>query len=162
MSREDLARYRRNEVGVIFQAFHLVPSMTVAQNVELPLRFAEVDRSERDARVHEALTRVRLAHRLDHRPSQISGGEQQRTAIARALVNRPRILLADEPTGNLDSKTGAEIMELISELNSEGVTVLMVTHERALADRYARRLCFMADGKLVGQEVAVGGTHEVQ
>jgi putative ABC transport system ATP-binding protein len=149
MSRENLARYRRNDVGVVFQAFHLVPSMSVAQNVELPLRFAEVPKSERDARVREALTRVGLAHRMDHRPSEISGGEQQRTAIARALVNRPKLLLADEPTGNLDSKTGAEIMHLLTQLNQEGMTVIMVTHERALAERYAGRMVFMSDGSLV-------------
>jgi putative ABC transport system ATP-binding protein len=162
LSREELARYRRHDVGVVFQAFHLVPSMTVAQNVELPLRFAEVPKADRDARVRGALLRVGLAHRMDHRPSEISGGEQQRTAIARALVNRPKILLADEPTGNLDSKTGAEIMALISGLNREGVTVLMVTHERILADRYAQRMVFMADGKVIGEEVAVGDAHEIQ
>ncbi|GAC1654844.1 MAG: ABC transporter ATP-binding protein [Acidobacteriaceae bacterium] len=154
MSREELARYRRNDVGVVFQAFHLVPSMTVAQNVELPLRFAEVPKSERDARVREALDRVGLGHRTNHRPSEISGGEQQRTAIARALVNRPRLLLADEPTGNLDSKTGAEIMQLLTQLNREGMTVIMVTHERVLAERYARRMVFMSDGKLVEAPVA--------
>jgi putative ABC transport system ATP-binding protein len=153
LSREELAKYRRNDVGVIFQAFHLVPTMTVAQNVELPLRFAEVERGERDARVREALTRVGLAHRMGHTPSEISGGEQQRTAIARALVNRPRLLLADEPTGNLDSKTGAEIMLLLAQLNQEGMTIIMVTHERALAERYTQRMVFMSDGKLVGEEV---------
>ena len=154
MSREELARYRRNDVGVVFQAFHLVPSMTVAQNVELPLRFAETPKGAREQKVREALRRVGLGHRMGHRPSEISGGEQQRTAIARALVNGPRLLLADEPTGNLDSRTGAEIMNLLTELNSEGMTVVMVTHERVLAERYAQRMIFMSDGKLAEAPVA--------
>lgn len=153
MSREELAKYRRNEVGVVFQAFHLVPSMTVEQNIELPMRFAEVERRERDARVGEALARVGLTQRRGHTPSEISGGEQQRTALARALVNRPNLLLADEPTGNLDSKTGAEIMGLLTQLNEGlGMTIVMVTHERALAEQYAQRMFFMSDGKLVGEE----------
>ena len=154
MSREELARYRRNDVGVVFQAFHLVPSMTVAQNVELPLRFAETPKAAREQKVQEALRRVGLGHRMGHRPSEISGGEQQRTAIARALVNGPRLLLADEPTGNLDSRTGAEIMNLLTELNREGMTVVMVTHERPLAERYAQRMVFMSDGKLAEAPVA--------
>src|SRR5436189_278069 len=108
-----------------------VPTMNLMENVELPMRFAEVERHEREDRVQEALKRVRLSARLTHRPSELSGGEQQRAALARALVNRPRLLLADEPTGNLDSKTGEEIMNLIQELNSTlGTTVVMVTHER--------------------------------
>jgi putative ABC transport system ATP-binding protein len=149
MSSEELAKYRRNTVGMIFQSFNLVPTMTLAENVELPMRFAEVDRPERAQRATELLTKVGLASRADHRPSQLSGGEQQRGAIARALVNRPTLLLADEPTGNLDSRTGHEIMDLIVELNSAlGVTIVMVTHEQALADRYSRRALHMADGKL--------------
>lgn len=154
LSREALARYRRHDVGVVFQAFHLIPTLTVAQNVELPMRFAEVERGERDARVREALSRVGLLHRVGHKPSEISGGEQQRTAVARALVNRPKLLLADEPTGNLDSKTGAGIMTLLQELNRDpGMTVVMVTHERALAEQYAERLIFMSDGRLVEEQV---------
>jgi ABC-type lipoprotein export system ATPase subunit len=156
MSSEELARYRRNTVGMIFQSFNLVPSMTLVENVELPMRFAEVDRTERAQRAMDLLTKVGLAARADHRPSQLSGGEQQRGAIARALVNRPTLLLADEPTGNLDSRTGQEIMDLIVELNSTlGVTIVMVTHEQALADRYSRRALHMADGRLanVVQEV---------
>ena len=148
-SSEQLARYRRFTVGMVFQSFNLVPTMRVDENVELPLRFAEVPRAEREARVTAALERVGLLKRRQHRPSEISGGEQQRTAIARALVNRPNILLADEPTGNLDSRTGTEIMSLISELNVSGMTVLMVTHERALADQYAHRQFHLADGKLI-------------
>ncbi|MGH9568221.1 MAG: ABC transporter ATP-binding protein, partial [Candidatus Angelobacter sp.] len=115
-------------------------------------RFAEVRRKERRARVQEALERVGLADRSSHRPSEMSGGEQQRAALARALVNRPQILLADEPTGNLDSRTGTEIMNLIMELNqSLAMTVIMVTHERALADRYANRMVFLGDGKITGE-----------
>src|SRR5881227_2121901 len=146
-----LAQYRRHTVGMVFQSFNLVPTMTLAENVELPMRFAEVDRGERRARVEEALRQVGLSGRLEHRPSEMSGGEQQRAALARALVNRPQILLADEPTGNLDSKTGTEIMELIGDLNRNmGMTVIMVTHERPLAERYAHRLIFLGDGKLLG------------
>ena len=149
MSSEQLAIYRRLTVGMVFQSFNLVSSMRVDENVELPLRFAEVPRDEREARVTTALDRVGLLKRRQHRPSEISGGEQQRTAIARALVNRPNILLADEPTGNLDSRTGTEIMSLLQELNSSGMTVLMVTHERPLANRYAHRQFHLADGKLI-------------
>src|SRR5882724_12370498 len=113
LDAEELARYRRHTVGMLFQSFNLLPRMTLEENVELPLRLAEVERSERSARVKEALERVRLAKRTGHRPSELSGGEQQRTAIARALVNRPKILFADEPTGNLDSATGEAILTLL-------------------------------------------------
>jgi putative ABC transport system ATP-binding protein len=124
--------------------------MTLLENVELPLRFAEVDRGKREEIGREALERVGLRARVNHRPSELSGGEQQRAALARALINRPKLLLADEPTGNLDSHTGTEIMEMVREFNRElGMTVVMVTHERALAERYAQRMVFLADGKLV-------------
>jgi putative ABC transport system ATP-binding protein len=150
LSREDLARHRLHTVGMVFQSFNLIPGMTVIENVELPLRFAEVDRSRRESLARAALERVGLGHRLRHRPSELSGGEQQRTSLARALINRPKLLLADEPTGNLDSHTGTEIMNLIQEFNqSLGMTIVMVTHERALAEQYAERLIFLADGKLV-------------
>lgn len=154
MSSEELARYRRNDVGMVFQAFHLIPTMKVTENVELPMRFAEVDRPERATRVRESLERVGLTKRMDHRPSELSGGEQQRVSIARALANRPSLLLADEPTGNLDSRTGEDILNLIRDVSlSLGMTVVMVTHERALAERFAQRLIFLADGKLQSQEV---------
>jgi len=154
MTSEELARYRRNDVGMVFQAFHLIPSMTITDNVELPMRFAEVDRDERAQRSRESLERVGLGKRLDHRPSQLSGGEQQRVSLARALVNRPRLLLADEPTGNLDSRTGEDILNLIRDISlSMGMTVIMVTHERLLAERFAQRFIFLADGKLVSEEV---------
>jgi len=150
MSSLELARYRRQAVGMVFQSFNLLPRMTLEENVELPLRLAEVDRSERAARVREALERVKLEKRIGHRPSELSGGEQQRTAIARALVNRPRILLADEPTGNLDSATGESILTLLREIQKNpGMTIVMVTHERTLAERFADRLAVMGDGKLV-------------
>jgi len=138
MSREELAIHRRHTVGMVFQAFNLIPSMTVLENIELPMRFAEVPPAERQAAAREAMQRVGLAARAGHRPSELSGGEQQRTSLARALVNRPRILLADEPTGNLDSRTGTGILNLISDFNASlGMTVVMVTHERHLAERYA-------------------------
>jgi putative ABC transport system ATP-binding protein len=150
LSREELAKHRLHVVGMVFQSFNLIASMTLAENVELPLRFAEVDRSQREARAREALERVGLRARMNHRPSELSGGEQQRAALARALINRPQLLLADEPTGNLDSHTGTEIMDLVREFNQQlGMTVVMVTHERALAERYAQRMIFLADGKLV-------------
>lgn len=151
---EELAQYRRNVVGMVFQSFHLISSMTITENVELPMRFAEVDRALREQRVREALERVGLSHRLEHRPSELSGGEQQRVSLARALANGPSLLLADEPTGNLDSHTGEDILGLIRDLSfSLGMTVVMVTHERALAERFAQRLIFLADGKLVSEEV---------
>jgi len=149
ITSEELARYRRHTVGMVFQSFNLVPRMTLVENVELPLRFAEVERGERRQRVEEALNRVGLKARLHHRPSELSGGEQQRGALARALVNRPSVLVADEPTGNLDSRTGEEILNFIREFNTSlKMTVIMVTHERALAERYANRTIFLADGKL--------------
>ena len=150
LSSQDLAGYRRNDVGMVFQSFHLIPAMTITENVELPMRFAEVDRDQRAQRVRESLDRVGLGKRLQHRPSELSGGEQQRVSLARALANRPSILLADEPTGNLDSRTGEDILNLIRDVSlSLGMTVVMVTHERALAERFAQRLIFLADGKLV-------------
>jgi len=158
LSPLDLARYRRNTIGMIFQSFNLLPRMTLEENVELPLRLAEVERSERAGRVNEALERVRLTHRVGHRPSELSGGEQQRVAIARALVNRPKILLADEPTGNLDSATGEAILSLLRDLQTQlGMTIVMVTHERPLAERFADRLATMGDGKLLGTSPARTG-----
>ena len=161
LSPLDLARYRRNTIGMVFQSFNLLPRMTLEENVELPLRLAEVDRSDRANRVREALERVKLTHRLGHRPVELSGGEQQRVAIARALVNRPKILLADEPTGNLDSATGETILSLLRELQTQlGMTIVMVTHERPLAERFADRLATMGDGKLLGILAATRGAAE--
>src|SRR5277367_2088138 len=150
LSREELAKYRLHTVGMVFQSFNLIPSMTLLENVELPLRFAEVDRDKREGLVIQALERVGLGARLRHRPTELSGGEQQRASLARALINQPQILLADEPTGNLDSRTGTEIMNFIREFNeSMGMTVVMVTHERLLAEKYAGRMLHLADGTLV-------------
>ena len=149
MTSLELARYRSQTVGMVFQAFNLLPRMTLEENVELPMRLAEVNRSERAVRVREALERVHLGQRLTHRPGELSGGEQQRAALARALVNRPKILLADEPTGNLDSSTSDEILHLLREINqSLKVTMVMVTHERHLAERFSDRIAVMADGRL--------------
>jgi ABC-type lipoprotein export system ATPase subunit len=150
LSREQLAKYRLHTVGMVFQSFNLISSMSLLENVELPMRFAEVDRRERSALARQSLERVGLSGRLSHRPMELSGGEQQRASLARALINRPKLLLADEPTGNLDSRTGTEIMELIHSFNqSLGMTVLMVTHEQALAERFAGRMLHLADGRLV-------------
>jgi len=155
MSPLELARYRSKAVGMVFQSFNLLPRMTLEENVELPLRLAEVDRGERGQRVAEALERVKLDQRMGHKPSEMSGGEQQRAAIARALVNRPTLLFADEPTGNLDSTTGETIMQLLKEIQGHlGMTIVMVTHERPLAEKFADRIVTMADGKLVSDGAA--------
>jgi len=160
LTREELAKYRLNVVGMVFQSFNLIPSMTLFENVELPLRFAEVERGKRHLLSQEALERVGLKARRHHRPSELSGGEQQRAALARALINQPKLLLADEPTGNLDSHTGTEIMNMLREFNEElGMTVVMVTHERALAERYADRMVFLADGKLIDDRPNHPGGH---
>ena len=154
MNPLELARYRSRTVGMVFQSFNLLPRMTLEENVELPLRLAEVDRGERGGRVREALERVRLERRLTHRPSELSGGEQQRAALARALVNRPTLLLADEPTGNLDRATGESIMVLLRKIQqSLGMTIVLVTHERPLAERFADRIASVADGKLASDGV---------
>lgn len=157
MDSQELSRHRNQTIGMVFQSFNLLPRMTVLENVELPLRLAEVPRAERPERVQRALNQVGLAARLNHRPGELSGGEQQRVAIARALVNNPRVLLADEPTGNLDSRTGEEILHLITAVNKPAdgaapMTVVMVTHERALAERYANRIITMADGRVIQEE----------
>ena len=146
-SEDELALYRRQDVGFIFQFFNLVPTLTAFQNVELPLVLAGMGKAERRRRAAELLERVGLAPRRDHRPNQLSGGEQQRVAIARALVHDPPLILADEPTGNLDSKTASEILDLVRSL--AGKTILIVTHDRALADSFARRTVELRDGKVV-------------
>src|SRR6266404_3928913 len=152
LDAEELARYRRETVGMVFQSFNLLPRMTLEENVELPLRLAEVDRNDREPRVSEALERVGLGPRRQHRPSELSGGEQQRGALARALVNRPTILFADEPTGNLDTATGDQVLLLLREIQETlGMTIIMVTHERPLAERFANRIAVLSDGRLVDQ-----------
>ncbi len=152
LDSQELARYRRDTVGMVFQSFNLLPRMTLEENVELPLRLAEVDRAERNQRVTQALEHVHLAARRRHRPSELSGGEQQRGALARALVNRPTILFADEPTGNLDTATGDQVLLLLREIQETlGMTIIMVTHERPLAERFANRIAVLSDGRLVDQ-----------
>jgi putative ABC transport system ATP-binding protein len=146
------AHIRNKEIGFIFQAFNLIGDLTVFENVELPLTYrAGVTKLERKQRVIESLERVRMAHRLRHYPSQLSGGQQQRVAVARALAGSPSVLLADEPTGNLDSKNGEAVMALLSELHSEGATVCMVTHDPRYA-AYADRNIHMFDGRVVDEE----------
>ena len=148
-SADERAELRSEQIGFVFQAFNLIPRTSALENVELPLVYGGVTRSEQRRRGLEALDRVGLAGRADHHPSQLSGGEQQRVAIARALVNRPRILLADEPTGNLDTNTSVEIMQIIAELNHEqGITVVLVTHEPEIG-AYADRVLTFRDGEIV-------------
>jgi putative ABC transport system ATP-binding protein len=156
LSPDNLARYRREAVGMVFQSFNLLPRMTLEENVELPLRLSEVERRERSSRVSEALDRVRLSARRKHRPSELSGGEQQRGALARALVNRPSILFADEPTGNLDSVNGEQILSLLREFQTTlGMTIIMVTHERPLAERFADRIAVLSDGRLLSDSPTI-------
>jgi putative ABC transport system ATP-binding protein len=146
------ARIRNKEIGFIFQAFNLIGDLTVFENVELPLTYRDgVSKAERRDRVQAALERVGMAHRLKHYPSQLSGGQQQRVAVARALVGQPSILLADEPTGNLDSKNGEAVMSLLDELHRAGSTICMVTHDPRYAD-FAQRKIFMFDGRVVDEE----------
>jgi putative ABC transport system ATP-binding protein len=155
MDREALARYRRFDVGVIFQSFNLVAARTALENVELPLLFAGVDKRDRRRRAAELLDRVGLAQRAAHRPPELSGGEQQRVAVARALANGPRLLLADEPTGNLDSRTSREIIGLLAGLNREqGLTVVLVSHEENLVREYAHEIVRLRDGRVVASEEA--------
>jgi len=144
-SDDELARVRNREIGFVFQTFNLLPRATALHNVELPLVYAGVPAAERRRRATEALERVQLGERVTHRPNELSGGQRQRVAIARALVNNPSILLADEPTGNLDSQTSEEIMKVFEELASQGQTVIMVTHEQDIA-AHARRVIVLRDG----------------
>lgn len=151
MNEKQLARVRNTEIGFVFQTFNLLPRMTALANVEVPLIYAGVKRRERDERAREALETVGLADRMLHRPSEMSGGQRQRVAIARALVTNPSILLADEPTGNLDSTTGREIMALFDRLHAGGNTLIVVTHESHVA-RHARRAIHLSDGNIVKDE----------
>jgi putative ABC transport system ATP-binding protein len=146
-SEQRLDEWRRGRVGFIFQSFNLIEHLTVRENVALALEYGDLSASERRERVAHMLEKLGVAHRASHHPSQLSGGQQQRVAIARALVSRPRVLLADEPTGNLDSAHGAEVMQLLQEINEEGTTIVMVTHSASHAAR-ARRAVSMLDGSL--------------
>jgi putative ABC transport system ATP-binding protein len=146
----DRCRIRNREIGFIFQAFNLIGDLTVYENVELPLTFRSMGSAERKKRVQEALDRVGMAHRMKHYPAQLSGGQQQRVAVARALVGSPAILLADEPTGNLDSKNGEAVMELLRELHRSGATICMVTHDERYA-HHAERTVHLFDGRIVDE-----------
>jgi len=150
LSMSERARVRNREIGFIFQAFNLIGDLTVYENVELPLTYRGMPSSERKKRVQEALEKVGMAHRMKHYPSQLSGGQQQRVAVARALCGQPAILLADEPTGNLDSRNGEAVMDLLRELHREGATICMVTHDPRYA-RYAERTVHLFDGKVVDE-----------
>ena len=156
MGANDLADVRNRQIGFVFQTFNLLARSTALHNVELPLLYGGTRRRIRRERAEEALTRVGLADRMDHRPSELSGGQRQRVAIARALANRPSLLLADEPTGNLDSRTGAEIMALFDALHDEGNTVILVTHEEDVA-RHANRLVRILDGVVASDEAVTPG-----
>ena len=154
LSKKELALYRRHTIGMIFQSFNLVNAYTAVENVAFPLLFAGVPKKERLRRAEELLRTVGLEARKDHRPTELSGGEQQRVAIARALVNRPQILLADEPTGNLDSKTSRQIVEILSGLNrQQGLTIVMISHEQDLLREFADELIRLHDGTVVDREV---------
>ena len=152
LSDKDLAKLRRDRIGFIFQNFNLLPRLSIMQNVELPLVYEKIKTSERNRRVREVLSEVGLLDKIDSKPNRVSGGQVQRAAIARALINKPSLILADEPTGNLDTKTGIEIMELLKKLNSSGVTIILVTHNPELS-HYASRVVEVRDGLLTEKEV---------
>jgi putative ABC transport system ATP-binding protein len=154
LSFSERARIRNQEIGFIFQAFNLIGDLTVYENVELPLTYRGMASKERKERVQEALERVGMSHRMKHYPSQLSGGQQQRVAVARAVVGKPSILLADEPTGNLDSRNSESVMELLEELHKDGATICMVTHDPRFA-RYAGRSIHLFDGRVVEEETGV-------
>jgi len=147
LEEDELAEIRNKEIGFVFQMFNLMPRLTALENVELPLIYAGVPSEERKERAKQALQQVDLLKRANHRSNELSGGERQRVAIARALVNNPSIILADEPTGNLDSKAGKEIMSIFSKLHDQGQTIILVTHEKEIAE-YAQRKIFLKDGKV--------------
>jgi putative ABC transport system ATP-binding protein len=151
LTPKERARLRNQEIGFVFQSFNLIPDLDVAENVELPLTYGPLPAAERRQRVQEALERVGMAHRTRHLPSQLSGGQQQRVAVARALAGRPAILLADEPTGNLDSKNGEAVMSLLSDLHRGGATICMVTHDVRFA-RQADRIVQLYDGRVVDED----------
>jgi len=151
---DELSEVRNREVGFVFQAFNLLPRTTVYENVELPLLYntQKLSKEENDSRIDQALKSVKLDHRADHKSNQISGGQKQRVAIARALVNDPKIIFADEPTGNLDSKSGEMIMDIFRKLNKEGKTIILITHEDSIA-KYAKRIIRVEDGKIVKDQI---------
>ncbi len=147
-----LAQTRKHNIGFIFQSFNLVDELSVADNVALPLLYQKIPSRERAQRVQAVLERVNIAHRANHRPQQLSGGQQQRVAVARAVVTTPRLILADEPTGNLDTANGEEVLNLLNQLNAEGTTIVMVTHDKGHAD-HASRVVHMLDGRVLTENV---------
>jgi putative ABC transport system ATP-binding protein len=154
LTSDERADFRKKSIGFVFQSFHLLPYLTLSENVMLPLAIVDMNKKKKLTAAFDALARVGLPGKANRLPNQISGGEQERVAIARAIVNRPPIILADEPTGNLDKRTGAEVMNLLTTLNHEGITVIMVTHSNEYA-HYAQRLIHLSDGRLMNGEVAI-------
>ena len=152
-SDDELAKIRRENIGFVFQFFHLIPRLTAAENIEMPMILAGIDARQRKQRVAEALASVDLINRADHKPNQLSGGQLQRIAIARAMIMQPRILLADEPTGNLDSKAGADIIELLEALNQHDVTLIIITHDRLIGERASRQIRIV-DGMLAAPSIS--------
>jgi len=153
LTDNELARVRNKEIGFVFQAFNLLPRMTILENVELPMVYAGVPQKDRRERALVALKKVGLSDRVKHRPNEISGGQKQRVAIARAIVNQPNVIMADEPTGNLDTKSSIEIMKIFEDLNKEGATIIMVTHEQDIA-LHAKRIVKFRDGEIISDEKA--------
>ena len=151
-SERELALVRKQNIGFIFQSFNLIDELSVAENVELPLLYQKMPADKREERVQQVLERVNIAHRADHRPQQLSGGQQQRVAVARAVVANPKLILADEPTGNLDTTNGEEVLELLGQLNRDGTTIIMVTHDQGHAD-HAGRVVHMLDGRVLAENV---------
>ncbi len=151
-SERELAIVRKQNIGFIFQSFNLIDELSVAENVELPLLYQKMPAKDRAERVQQVLERVNIAHRANHRPQQLSGGQQQRVAVARAVVTNPNLILADEPTGNLDTTNGEEVLTLLGQLNSDGTTIIMVTHDQGHAD-HASRIVHMLDGRVLSENV---------
>ena len=151
MNDDEMAHIRSTKIGFVFQSFHLIPRLTAAENIEIPMILAGISRDERAAKVAKALSRVNLSDRSDHRPEQLSGGQRQRVAIARSIVMEPKVLLADEPTGNLDSTSGSEIIDLIEELNQGGLTLIVVTHDQEISRR-SDRIVELLDGKIIADK----------
>jgi putative ABC transport system ATP-binding protein len=152
LSERDLAELRKARIGFIFQSFNLIDELSVRENIELPLLYQKIAKAEREARVTAVMERINIAHRAQHQPQQLSGGQQQRVAVARAVVTNPQLILADEPTGNLDSRNGEDVLNLLNELNRDGTTIVMVTHDPAHAD-HASRVVNMLDGRVLSENV---------
>ncbi len=148
LEESEIAQIRGKKIGFIFQGFNLIPNLTAKENVMLPMMFQEIEESERERKAEELLALVELTDRVEHYPNQLSGGQQQRVAIARSLANDPEVILADEPTGNLDTKTGQMVMGFLQKLNTEGKTIILVTHDAELAQKYAKKIYWIKDGKL--------------